>query len=52
MPGVMSRDGVILEMPVFDAATRSKMLDAMVSNFLANRQDAIREKIAELKEAE
>lgn len=50
MPGTISRDGVILDAPVLDADTRSKMLDAMVAAFLRERPDRLREAVNNLQQ--
>lgn len=43
MPGVISRDGVILEMPVLDEATRSRMLDAIVTAYITSHPEELRQ---------
>ena len=49
MPGVISRDGVIISMPVLTEEQRSRMLDSMVAAFMELHPDLIRDKIAELQ---
>lgn len=45
MPGIITRDGVIIDAPVLDEQARSCALDAMVAAFLELRPDAIREAV-------
>lgn len=45
MAGSITREGLILDAPVLDEATRSKMLDAMVAAFLDLRPDRLRAEV-------
>lgn len=42
MAGTISRDGVILEMPVLDEAARSRMLDSIVTAYITAHPEELR----------
>lgn len=45
MPGIITRDGVIIDAPVLDEQARNCALDTMVAAFLDIHPDMIREAV-------
>lgn len=42
MPGVISRDGLILDMPVLSEEVRSRMLDSIVTAYITAHPEELR----------